>query len=320
MSVSAVFLDRATFSADLDLPMPEGVTDYRVYDQTQNDVDLIVDRCSAADIIITNKVILDRQVIARLPRLKLIQLTATGMNNVDAAACQAAGVALYNVAGYAIQSVPEHTFMLILSAMRSALYYHDSVVSGRWRESGQFCLLDQPLLDLQGRTLGVIGAGVIGRRVSEIARVFGMQVLWSERPNQVPRSPEYTDFETVLAQSDVLSLHCPLTPETHHLINEQTLAKMAKKPLIVNLARGGVVDGQAVAQAVLADQILGYASDVFADEPLLVDDPLLALADHPRVIFSPHNAWGSLAAQRALWQVVCTQVHDFIEKNCGILH
>lgn len=308
----AVFLDKGTFSDNVDLPAPIGVTDYITYDDTPQQ--LIVERCENADIIFTNKVQISAEVIAKLPKLKLIQLTATGMNNVDQDACKKRNIPLYNVAGYAVKSVPEHTFMLMLNAMRAGIHYHNKVSDGTWANNGNFCLLDIPLIDLEDKTLGIIGIGTIGKRVTEIARAFGMTVLWAEHQGRTPRNDDYTAFEDVLAQSDVLSLHCPLNEQTQHLINKDTLAKMTKQPLIVNVARGGVVDSQALTDAINNEQIIGYATDVFEQEPITDDDPLLTLANHPRVIFSPHNAWGSKSAQETLWQILSKQVADFIEQ------
>lgn len=313
--MKAVFLDRATFSSDLDLNTPNGISDYQVYEQTPNDAQTIIERCQHADIIITNKVKLTAEVIAQLPKLKLIQLTATGMDNVDKAACDRQGIALQNVAGYAVKSVPEHTLMLILSVMRASRHYHNQVVQGDWQTDGRFCLLGTPLIDLEGKTLGIIGYGTIGKRVAEIANVFGMRVLIAEHQGRVPRNSDYTAFDDVLGKSDIITLHCPLTAATHHLINDETIAKMAKQPLIVNVARGSVVDSGAVVDAVNAGKILGYASDVFEDEPIRDDDPLLTLRDHPRVMLTPHNAWGSVNAQLTLWSILCEQVQRFIHDN-----
>ena len=310
--MQAVFLDKGTFSDNVDLPAPAGVTDYITYDDTPPE--LIVERCQNADIIFTNKVQINAEVIAKLPKLKLIQLTATGMNNVDQDACTKHGIALYNVAGYAVKSVPEHTFMLILNAMRAGTYYHNKVTDGTWADNGNFCLLDIPLIDLEAKTLGIIGIGTIGKRVTDIARAFGMTVLWAERQGCAPRNDDYTAFDEVLARADVISLHCPLNEATQHLINKDTLAKMSKKPLLINVARGGVVDSKALADAINNKQILGYGSDVFEQEPIAANDPLLALGEHPRVIFSPHNAWGSKSAQETLWQMLSKQVSDFINK------
>ncbi|CAN6961744.1 D-2-hydroxyacid dehydrogenase [Psychrobacter okhotskensis] len=313
--MQAVFLDKGTFSDGVDLPAPTGISDYVTYDDTPKDNEVILARCKDADIIITNKVQINADVIAKLPKLKLIQLTATGMNNVDQDACTKHNIALYNVAGYAVKSVPEHTFMLMLTAMRASIHYHQKVVDGTWQGNGNFCLLDIPLIDLEDKTLGIIGVGTIGKRVTEIARAFGMSVLWAEHQGRAPRNEDYTTFEDVLAQSDVLSLHCPLNEQTQHLINADTLAKMAKQPLIVNVARGGVVDSQALTDAINNEQIIGYASDVFEQEPITDEDPLLSISDHPRVIFSPHNAWGSKSAQETLWEMLSKQVADFINKH-----
>lgn len=312
--MKAVFLDRGTFLDTVELPKPDGISDYQVYDTTPQEDQEIIKRCQSADIIITNKVKIGRAVIEALPTLKLIQLTATGMNNVDEKACQDQGVRLMNVAGYAIKSVPEHTFMLMLNGLRAGIHYHQKVLDGSWQKDGNFCLLDVPLIDLEGKTLGVIGAGTIGKRVSEIARAFGMTVLWAEHQGRSPRSDDYTAFDEVLARAEVLTLHCPLTEDTKHLVNQASLAKMQARPLIVNVARGGVVDTQAIVDAIHSEQILGYATDVFEQEPIADDDPLLTLKDHPRVIFSPHNAWGSLAAQQTLWQMLSQQVSDFISE------
>ena len=311
--MQAVFLDKGTFSDNVDLSAPAGVTDYVIYDDTPQE--LIIERCQNADIIFTNKVQISADVIDKLPKLKLIQLTATGMNNVDQDACAEHGIALYNVAGYAVKSVPEHTFMLMLNAMRGGLHYHNKVIDGTWVEDGNFCLLDIPLVDLEDKTLGIIGVGTIGKRVTDIARAFGMTVLWAEHQGRTPRNDDYTAFDDVLARADVISLHCPLNDDTKHLINKNTLAKMTKKPLLVNVARGGIVDSKALADAIQNEQILGYGSDVFEQEPIAANDPLLALGEHPRVIFSPHNAWGSKSAQETLWQMLSKQVTDFIKQN-----
>lgn len=311
--MKTVFLDRATFSQGIELPTPAGVNEQITHDHTPQDDAIIIERSQDADIIITNKVHLGRQVIESLPKLKLIQLTATGMNNVDHQACQDNGVKLYNVAGYAVKSVPEHTLMLMLTTMRAGVHYHQSVAHGDWQASGQFCLMDVPLMDLEGKTLGIIGVGTIGKRVSELASAFGMTVLWAEHQGKPPRNADYTAFDDVLATSDIISLHCPLTDDTHHLLNADTLAKMHKTPIVINVARGGVVDSKAMAKAIQSGQISGYGSDVFEAEPINASDPLLAIANHPRVVLTPHNAWGSHNAQIKLWQILSEQVGEFVK-------
>lgn len=320
--MKAVFLDKATFSPALTMPAPLGVSEYVVFDTTPNDHEVIIERTKDADIIITNKVVLSRAIIDKLPNLKLIQLTATGMDNVDAVACCERGVELYNVVGYSGESVPEHTFMLMLGVMRAVRHYHKQATDGTWQADGKFCLLDTPILDLAGRTLGIIGKGSIGQKVGQIAQAFGMTVLYGEHRGKSPRDDSYTAFDEVLARSEVISLHCPLTDDTRHLINDETIALMKNTPLIINVARGAVVESGAVVRAVQSGAILGYASDVFAKEPFADDEPLLAIKDHPRVLFTPHNAWGSLKAQGKMWSIVCQQVSAFImaqtqSNQCG---
>ena len=202
---------------------------------------------------------------------------------------------------------------MMLAAMRGLLPYHQAVVDGSWRQDGRFCLNELPILDLRGKTLGIVGIGNIGKRVTEIARVFGMNVLWAERRHATPRSPQYTPFDEVFATSDIISLHCPLNDASHHLLNAETLALCARTPLILNMARGPVADAAAVADALNSGKILGYASDVFAEEPPSADDPLLSLRGHPRVIYTPHNAWASVGAQQELWRILMQQVSDFIQ-------
>lgn len=313
--MQAVFLDRGTFSENIDLSAPEGITNYITHHDTPQNDDEIIKRCQNADIIIANKVKITRAAIERLPNLKLIQLTATGINNVDADACRERGITLFNVAGYAVKSVPEHTFMLMLTAMRGGVYYHQKVADGSWESDGKFCLLDVPLIDLEDTTLGIIGVGTIGKRVTEIARAFGMTVLWAEHQGRAPRNSDYTAFDEVLERANVISLHCPLNDQTRHLINKDTLAKMQQKPLIVNVARGSIVDSQAITDAINNEHVIGYATDVFEEEPAVKNDPLLSLSEHPRVIFSPHNAWGSKSAQVKLWDILSQQVADFIDNK-----
>lgn len=286
--MKAVFLDQATFSPEVNLSTPHGISEFVRYDSTPNDVATIIARTHDADIIITNKVIISREIITCLPKLKLIQLTATGTDNVDKVACDEFGVALYNVVGYSKDSVPEHTFMLMLNAMRAVKEYHAKATDGRWQASGKFCLLDTPILDLAGRTLGIVGRGVIGQKVGQIATAFGMNVLYAEHQGKSPRDG-YVAFDEMLAKADIISLHCPLTDDTHHLINRTTITKMTKRPLIINVARGAVVDTHAITSALINEQILGYATDVLAQEPP-TNEPLFTLKDHPRVIVTPHNA------------------------------
>ena len=278
--MKAVFLDRNTFSPSIDLPAPAGVTDWQVHDATPNDTATVVERLRGAQIAISNKVLLTRDIIAQSPDLKLVQVAATGVNNVDADACKDHGVRLANVAGYSTTSVAEHTFAAILAAMRGLVPYHQAVINGDWQRDGRFCLNELPIIDLAGKTLGIVGTGNIGKRVTEIARAFGMNVLWAERRGAAPRSPQYTPFDDVFARADIISLHCPLHDA-----------------------------------ALNAGKLLGYVSDVFPDEPPPADEPLLTLREHPRVLFTPHNAWASVGAQQDLWRILSAQVSAFIAEK-----
>ena len=313
--MKAVLLDESRFLDGLELPMPKNVSDYLTFKKTPQDNKVIIERCQNADIVITGSLKIEREVIESLPDLKLLQLTSSGMNSIDIAACKDNNVELLNVPGFAAKSVPEHTFMLMLSALRAGVHYHNKVVDGSWLEEGSSNINAAPMLDVEDQTLGIIGVGAVGKRVSQIAQAFGMTVLWAEHKGKTPRNSDYTDFDMVLAAADIISLHCPLNEETKHLINADSLAKMTKKPLIVNVARGAVVESEAMADALQNNQVLGYATDVFETEPLAKDDLLLKLAQqqHPRVIFSPHVASGSKNAHYKLWEIVSNQVNEFID-------
>ena len=235
------------------------------------------------------------------------------MDNIDTEAAKELGIEVKNVVGYSTESVAEHFFMLMLASLRGLKPYHTAVETGVWQADGRFCLTEPTLLDLHTRTLGIIGVGNIGKAITERAKAFGMRVLWAEREGKAPRNSDYTPFDQVLAQSDVLSLNCPLTPETRHLICERTLAKMQRKPLLINVARGAVVDPQAVYDALQQDKLLGFATDVFEQEPPRKDDPLMQLAQHPRVLLTPHVAWASQYALDKLWKKVKEQIEQFIQ-------
>ncbi|AVM49242.1 D-2-hydroxyacid dehydrogenase [Capnocytophaga sp. oral taxon 878] len=310
--MKAVFLDRNTLSERIDVDIPKGVNQWVAFQKTAPDE--IVQRLKPADIAIVNKVKLDEATLRQLPNLKLIHLTATGMDNIDKEAAKALGIEVKNVAGYSTESVTEHFFLLLLSAMRALKTYHASVADGTWQKDGRFCLTEPPVLELHGKTLGIIGVGNIGKQITQAAKVFGMRVLWAERQGKVPRNDQYTEFDKVLAQSDIISINCPLTPETKHLVNEDFISKLRKKPLIINVARGAVVDPQAVYEAIESNRIMGFATDVFEQEPPLENDPLLKIANHPRVIYTPHIAWASEHAQDKLWRILKKQVEDFIVK------
>lgn len=315
--MKAILLDEERFAQGIELTTPEKLGELIRYRGTPQDNSVIIERCQDADIMIVGGLRIEREVIESLPHLKLIHLTSVGTNQVDIEACDDNGVKVLNSPGFATATVAEHTFMLLLNAMRSGVNYHNKVMDGSWKQKGRAGVIQAEVVDLECLTLGLIGLGDIGKRVSTIAEAYGMKVLWAERKGKKPRNNDYTDFDTVLAQSDVLSLHCPLTKETKHLIDEEAIGKMARNPVVVNVARGQVVDTQAMAQAIKGGKVSGFATDVFEQEPADESDPIVKLAkqSHPRVILSPHLGAGSRASQVKLWQVLTQQINEFVSQN-----
>lgn len=308
--MKAVFLDRDTFAPDMDLACPPGIDQWQCFDRTEPEQ--VAERIRDADIVIVNKVQVRGDAIAGAPRLKLIHLTATGTDNVDVAYCQQHGITVKNVAGYSTNSVAEHTFAFMLAALRGLLPYHQAVLDGSWQKDGRFCLNEIPIVDLYGKTLTIVGAGTIGRRVADIGRAFGMNIVLAERKGRPPRSSEYRSLEEAFAVADVISLHCPLNADTADLINDDTLNYCKKSPLLINLGRGPVVVSGAVVRALDSGRLAGYCTDVFRQEPPPLNEELLTLKNHPRVLFTPHNAWASEQSQRQLWQMLSEQVAAFL--------
>ena len=258
-----------------------------------------VERARDAEVVITNKVPLDAAVIARLTRLRLIAVAATGVDHVDLDAARGRGVAVCNVAGYAGVSVPEHVFALMLALRRNLQGYAQAATDGRWSASPVFCLHDFPICDLHGSVLGIVGGGGLGQAVAQLARAFGMRVLLAERRAAKTSRAGRTDFDAVLREADVLSLHVPLTCETRHLIGARELGLMKHSALLINTARGGVVDEGALLAALTAGRLGGAALDVLDGEPPRADHPLLT-ARLPNLLITPHVAWASRGAQQRL--------------------
>jgi glycerate dehydrogenase len=302
-----VFLDRETISPETHVRRPTFAHDWSEYGQTTPEQ--VVERCADATIIILNKVPLREAALDKLPKLRMVAIAATGTDCVDVAACKARGIIVSNIRGYAANTVPEHTFALILALRRSILAYRDSVKAGRWQQAAQFCYFDHPIRDLAGSTLGVIGDGVLGQAVADLARAFGMRVLFSTYKGTTGMGPLYTPFEDVLRQSDIITLHCPLMPSTRNLIAAPEFAMMEKRPLLINTSRGGLVEEGALREALLSGQISGAGFDVVTQEPPPADHPFMSLLDLPNFILTPHVAW---ASQEAI-QAVADQLIDNIE-------
>jgi glycerate dehydrogenase len=273
----------------------------------------VVERLRGAAVAITNKVPLDATAIAALPELKMIAVSATGTNNVDLAACRARGIVVSNIRGYAEHTVPEHVMALLLALSRNLVAWRETLLAGGWQQSPQFCLFDHPIRDLHGATLGLIGSGTLGNGVARLAEAFGMRVLRAERKGAATVRPGYTAFSEVLAQADAISLHCPLTPETTGLIGEAELQAMKLSALLINTARGGIVDEAALIRALKEGWIAGAGFDVITAEPPpaghpMVDPQLLAL---PNFLLTPHVAWSSRPAMQALADQLIDNIEAF---------
>jgi glycerate dehydrogenase len=270
--------------------------------------DQVVERLQEATVAIVNKVQLREPTLAQLPNLKMIAVAATGYDCVDVAACRERGIAVANIRNYAVHTVPEHAFSLILALRRNLIAYRRDVESGVWQKSDQFCFLDHPIGDLHGSTLGIVGEGAIGQGAATIARGFGMKVLFADHAPPRAEGVTFTPFDEVLEQSDVLSLHCPLTPATRNLIGLPEMRRMKRNALLINTSRGGLVDEQALIQALDEGLIAGAGFDVLTTEPPRNGHPLLDVR-RPNFILTPHVAW---ASQEAM-QFLADQLVDNIE-------
>lgn len=302
--MKAVYLDFSTYYPDgLDVSGLEGaVEDFTFHGYTAPEE--VVERIAGAEIVLTNKVVMSAEVIAQAPDLQLIVAGATGYNNIDVAAARTAGITVCNVRGYSTPAVSQHVFMFILALRSQIMAYHGDVKAGRWQESRDFCFLDYPIHELAGQSLGIIGYGDLGRSVEAIAKAFGMEVLIADHKGLSDVRAGRSRFEEVVARADVLSLHCPLTPETCDLIGVEELKVMKSSALLINTARGGIVNEAALAAALKDGEIAGAGVDVLSQEPPRDGNPLLA-TDIPNLIVTPHVAWASRqACQRLFDQLV----------------
>ena len=280
-----------------------------VYDRTRPEE--TVARAAEADIVLTNKVIINREMMAQLPQLKYIGVLATGYNVVDIEAAHERGIIVTNVPAYSTESVAQMVFAHLLTVTNRTEHYAIQNRQGRWSKNPDFCYWDFPHLELAGKTFGIVGLGNIGRRVAEIALAFGMQVkaLTSKSADTLPAGIEKADLEALLATSDVISLHCPLTDTTRHLINRDTLSKMRPSAILINTGRGPLVDDQAVASALAKGQLAAFCADVLTEEPPKANNPLLS---QPNAFITPHIAWATEEARSRLLQVAISNVQAFL--------
>lgn len=305
-----VFLDRDTLSPQTRVRELGFAHEMKVFSRTASDE--VAQRIVDADIVITNKVKLPAEAIHGARNLKLVAVAATGTDNVDLGACRARGIVVSNIRNYAVNTVPEHTFALIFALRRSICAYRDAVRAGRWQDAKQFCFFDHPIRDLAGSTLGIVGDGVLGQAVAGLGRALGMRVLFSGFKGRSDQGTLYTPFEQTLAKADILTLHCPLTAETRNMIGPREFALMERRPLLINTARGGLVDETAVGPALATGQISGAGFDVVSVEPPPADHPFMALLERPDFILTPHVAWASDEAVQSLTDQLIDNVEAFV--------
>lgn len=269
-----------------------------------------VSRCQEADAVLTNKVVLDRTALQQLPRLRYIGVLATGYNVVDLEAARECGIAVTNIPAYSTRSVAQLVFAHLLNVTNQVSHYVQENSQGRWCQSKDFMWMDTPLTELAGKTLGIRGLGNIGTEVARIGIAFGMTVLATTSKKKLPEGVESVSWETLLQESDVLSLHCPLTPETHHLINRRSLSRMKSTAILINTGRGPLVDEEALAEALASGRLGAYCADVVSQEPPSPQNPLLS---SPRCYLTPHIAWATREARSRLIHVAVENVRAFCE-------
>lgn len=306
-----VFLDASTVQlGDVDEGALKKLGSYRTFDDCRPSE--ILQKARGASILITNKCEMNRVVLEGLPALKLLCVAATGVNNVDLEAARARGVAVCNVKGYSTTTVAEHAILFLLALSHRLLKHHEASVGGGWSRARHFGVLDFPFSDLSGKTLGLVGYGVIGRRVAQLARAFGMKVMVAEIPGRRYAGAGRFPLAAVLRHSDFVSLHCPLSDLTKNLINKKTLACMKPTACLLNLSRGAIVDENAVADALSRRQIRAYAADVLRREPPPRHHPLFAKKLRDRVLLTPHVAWASVESRQRLLDEIALNIRAFL--------
>lgn len=308
---TAAFLDFATLGPNIDTRALHALVDVRYYERS--DAREVAQRLAACEIAIVNKSTVDAAAIGEAQLLELIALTGTGADNVDLAAAERRGVAVANTRGYGSTSVAQHVFALILGLTQQIGGYAALVRQGAWQRSAMFTMFDLPIRELTGRTLGIVGSGSIGQAVAQLGRCFGMQVAFATRldASRAPVAQDRIPFDDLLEQADVLTLHCPLTAATRNMIGAPQLERMKRDALLINTARGGLVDAVALAAALRAGAIGGAGIDVLANEPPPGDHPLLS-PDMPNLVVTPHVAWSAQEARQRAVDQVTENIGDFL--------
>ncbi|MDX1513408.1 MAG: D-2-hydroxyacid dehydrogenase [Gammaproteobacteria bacterium] len=310
MKHQIVFLDRDTIAPGIELRRPEFNHAWVDYPQTYPEQ--VADRLDGASIAVVNKVPVRKTALEQLSSLRLIAVAATGTDNIDKQVCRQRGVVVCNVRGYAVNTVPEHTFALMLALKKSIHGYRDDVKAGEWQRANQFCFFTHPVSELKGSRLGIVGSGSIGARVGELGRAFGMEVVYAERKGAESVRPGHVSFDEVIEGSDVLSLHCPLTRDTKNMIALPELRRMKSDAFLINTSRGGLVKEEDLVTAIEKKMIGGAAFDVTAKEPPAADHPFMHLLDKPNFILTPHIAWASREAMQTLADQLIDNIESFV--------
>lgn len=306
-----VILERNSAGTDVDVSRFEKFGEVTCYPNTV--AANTAERVKDADIILANKAPLNESTLKDAPNVKLICLLATGFDNVDLAYCRSRGIKVTNVINYCTSTVAQHTLLLALALSEKITFYDDYVKSGAYSAQDRFSNFDRTFYDLEGKTWGIIGMGTIGRRVAGLAQAFGCRVIfYSASGKSTCTDYERVEFDTLLQESDILSLHCPLSDRTRGLINKDALSKMKETAILVNVARGPVVDTQALYDALIADQIAGAGLDVLEQEPMAKDNPLAQIKDSTKLIITPHMAWASFESRTHLVEEVVQNIEAFL--------
>lgn len=303
----AVFLDTLSMGTDLDFSSLRGsVSNLICHDHSHSEQ--VAERLQHAETAIVNKVVIDRQIMQQCPELKLITVTATGTNNIDLDAAKAHGIRVCNAIRYGRSALVQHNFSLLLALAGNLLNYLQDVRNGRWQQATQFCLMDHPIMELEGKVMGIIGYGDLGQGMADMAKAFGMEVLIAARPGQ--QANDRIPLQELLPQADVLSIHCLLSEETRNLITLNELKQMKPGALLLNTARGGIVAEQDLLAAIQEGIIAGAGVDVLTEEPPQNGNPLLDVA-LPNLLVTPHCAWASREARQRILEITATSIQDF---------
>lgn len=306
------FLDRSTIRQDIQIRPPAFAHEWVSYGKTGSEHEAI-GRISPATIAITNKVPITRSLLKHSAKLKMIAVAATGVDHIDIEACRERGIIVSNIRDYALHTVPEHVIGMILALRRQVLQYRDEVIKGRWQAENNFCFFDEPIQDINGAMLGIIGYGAIGQTTARLAHDLGMQVQYTSRSEKPADFAQPVDLPTLLSTSDVISCHCPLTDQTRHLLDANAFDLMQSHTIVINTARGAVVDEQALANAIETRQIAAAAIDVLPVEPPASDSPMMQLASRNNVILTPHIAWASQQAMQSLADQLIDNIEAFMD-------